>query len=212
MGAISGQIKDFGKLKKKVEDMKKAPNTVIKRTMSDIKKRVPGWVAQEVAQTYGIKKGEVNSGKVGTVTVVGSNPQEAKIIYKGRVLTHTHFGMTPKAPGKNAYTLKASVIKNEKKVLGKVKKLTKKQRANIGKNFTRSGSRSSDHSPMMLMRTGSTYIPFQRKSQNRKDVEAIKTVSLPQMVGGERLEKGRIRVFTEKLSERVDHHMKLLEK
>ncbi len=218
MGGISAQIKNYKNLQKKIDDMKKAPNTVIKRTMSDVRKRVPGWIAQEVSQTYGIKKSEINGGEIGTVTVVGNNPQEAKIIYRGRVLTPTHFGMTPKAPGKNAYTLKASILKGEKKTLGKVKKFTKKQRANIGKNFTRQGTQSSNKSPIMLMHTGNTkeggtnYVPFQRVSQKRNDIKAIKTISLPQMVSGKRASDRISTVFTEKLSDRIDQHMKLLEK
>ena len=212
MSGVTCQIKDYQKLKKKIDDMKKAPNTVLKRTMSDIKTRAPGWVAAEVSAVYGIKKAEINGGKVGTVKVVGDNIKEVKIVYKGRVLTPTHFGMTPKQPGQNAYTLKASVIKGEKKTLGKVKKLTKKQRAALGKNFTKSGTRSSDKSPIMLMRTGNTYIPFQRKSTNRKDVEAIKTLSLPQMISSMRTQPQISKAINEGLEKRLAQHMKLLEK
>ena len=119
--------------------------------MSDIRKRAPGWIAAEVVQIYGIKKTDITSQTAGKVKVTGEKVYDAKIIYNGRMLTPTHFGMTPKAPGANAYTLKASIIKGQKKTLGKVKKLTKKQRAQLGKNFTRSGSRSSQKSPIMLM-------------------------------------------------------------
>ena len=130
------------------------------------------------------------------------------------MLTPTHFGMTPKAPGVNAYTLKASIIKGEKKTLGKVKKLTKKQRANLAKNFTRSGTRSSAKSPIMLLHTGNkqeggtNYIPFQRVSSNRKDIKAIKTVSLPQMVSSPRTSNAISKAVSETANERIEHHLR----
>jgi hypothetical protein len=120
--------------------------------------------------------------------------------------------MSPTAPGPNAYTLKATIIRGERATLGKVKKLTKKQRAALGKNFTRSGTRKSDHSPIMLMHAGGgTYIPFQRKSTNRKDIEAIKTLSLQQMISGERASPNISKAINEGLQKRLDQHLKLLE-
>ena len=207
--SITCQIKNYKALRKQIEDMKKAPRQVIKSITAEAKKRAPGWIAAEVSKVYGVKKGDITGNKVGTVKAEGESIDKVKIVYKGRVLTPTHFGMTPKAPKPNggAYTLKASIIKGERATLGKVKKLTKKQRAALAKNFTRSGERKSDHSPVMLMPTGSTHIPFQRKSTNRKDVEAIKTVSLPQMVSSERTEKAIQNTISENLGKRLDHYM-----
>ena len=215
---VTCTIKNYEALQRHIAKMKKAPETVLKRTLSDMKTRTPGWVATEVAKVYGVKKGEVNSGSLGSVKVQGDSVKDVKIIYKGRVLTPTHFGMTPKAPGPNAYTLKASVLKGQKTTLGKVKKLTKKQRKALAKNFTGSGTQNSDHSPIMLMHTGNTaaggtnYIPFQRKSTNRDDVEAIKTVSLPQMVSSKRTHDNISKAINENLEKRLAHHMKLMQK
>ena len=210
--SVTCQIKNYQAVKKQIEDMKKAPQKVIDRTLSDMKNRAPKWVAAEVSKVYGVKKGEVNSGTLGKMTVEGNTVKTIKIKYTGRVLTPTHFGMTPKAPGQNAYTLKATIIRGQRTTLGKVKKLTKKQRAALGKNFTRSGTRNSDHSPIMLMRAGGTmYIPFQRKSTNRKDIEAIKTLSLPQMISSERAAPNITKAINEGLEKRLEHHLKLLE-
>ena len=207
--SVTCQIKNYKALRKQFEDMKKAPRQVIKSITAEATKRVPGWVAAEVSKVYGVKKGEITNNKIGKVKAEGKSIEQVKVIYTGRVLTPTHFGMSPKAPkpDRGAYTLKASIIKGERATLGKVKKLTKKQRAALAKNFTRSGERKSDHSPVMLMPTGSTYIPFQRKSTNRKDVEAIKTVSLPQMVSSKRTEEGIQNAISENLGKRLDHYM-----
>lgn len=209
--AKSGGIVNLTEVLTELEKMKKGSETVIKRTVSDISKRAPGWVASEVVQVYGIKKGEITPNskgkKAGNISTRGDTIASLQLVYRGRVLTPTHFGMTPKAPPDRGYTLKASILKGNKATLGKVKKLTKKQRAALGKNFTRSGTKSSDHSPIMLMRTGGTYIPFQRKSQNRKDLEAIKTVSVPQMVSNEKTEPGISKTLNENIEKRFHHHL-----
>lgn len=206
--SVTCQIKNYNSLKQQLEEMKKAPKAVMKATTSDAKKRAPGWVATEVAKVYGVKKGEITGGKLGTVKVKGKSFDQVKIEYTGRVLTPTHFSMKPTTPGSGSYTLKATIIKGQRATLGKVKKLTKKQRAALGKNFHRQGTRTSDHSPVMLMRTGGTYIPFQRKSFERKDVEAIKTLSMPQMVSSDRAHDGIQNAINEGLGKRLDHHMK----
>ena len=213
--SVKCQIRDYNILKQRLEEMKEAPRAVLKNLTADAKKRVPGWVASEVAKTYGVKKGEITGNKLGTVKVKGNTLDQVKITYTGRVLTPTHFSMKPPSPKiGGSYTLKATIIKGQRTTLGKVKKLTKKQRKELGKNFRREGEQRSDHSPVMLMHTGNkepggtNYIPFQRKSVRRNDVEAIKTVSLPQMVSSERTHDGIQTAINEGLSKRLEHHMK----
>ena len=216
--AVKFYMKGYKNLQKELNNLKKAPQTVLSRTIRDAKERAPAWVAAEVAKQYGIKKKEVGDGKTSRLKVEGDSVDNVKLVYTGRVLTPTHFNMTPKAPRDGAYTLKAEIIKGEKKVLGKVKKLTKKQRAQLAKNFRREGTRTSDHSPIMLMHTGNqrvdgtSYIPFQRKSTNRKDVKAVKGPSVPQMIDSERTAPNITKAINENLGKRLDHHMKLLEK
>ena len=208
--AVTFKVGKYAELKKQLQKTEKATETVIKRTLSDVRTRAPAWIAKEVAAQYGVKKSEVNSGKLGSVKVQGDRIETVEIVYTGRLLTPMHFGMTPKTPGKGAYTLKASIIKGQTTTLGKVKKLTKKQRAMLTKNLTGSGTQNSERSPIMLMAPKGTYIPFQRKSKNRKDVEVIKTVSLPQMVSSDRTAPNISKSLTENLQKRLDQHMKLL--
>ena len=175
MGGSSG-IENYGTVIKEIRGMRKGAETCIKRTMSDMRTRVPGWVATEVAAVYGIKKGEITPSKAG----------------KG---------------GKKA----GGVHVRGETTLGKVKKLTKKQRKQIGKNLRRQGTKSSDHSPIMLLGNGGGgSIPFQRKSTNRKDLEVIKTVSLPQMVSSDRTKDNIERAINEGLEKRLQQNLKLI--
>ena len=145
------------------------------------------------------------------IKVAGRTVDTVRIIYKGRVLTPVRFGMTPKTP-RASYTLKTEITKGGKKTLGKVKKLTKKQRQNIGRNFTRQGQRSSNKSPVMLMSTGNAhaggtnFIPFQRVSHRRNDLKAIKTLSVPQMVSNPQVEKNIYSKISKELGKRFEHY------
>lgn len=207
---VKCEIKEYNTLKKKIKALEKAPAKVMTSLTNEAKKRVPGWIATEVTKEYGVKKSEITGNKIGRVMVEGNTAKDVRIVYTGRLLTPTHFNMSPKAPNPGgAYTLKATIVKGERKTLGKVKKLTKKQRAALAKNFTRSGTRTSDHSPIMLMpaANGGHYLPFQRKSTNRKDIEAIKTISLPQMVGSKRTEEGIQKAIAENLGKRLEHYI-----
>lgn len=210
---VRAQIKDFPELKKQLDEMKKAPKKVLESTFDDARKRVPPWVVAEVSKVYGVKKSEIGNGEAGHVQIRGNSLDELTIIYSGRMLTPSHFGMTPKAPGAHAYTLKASIIKGQKTMLGKVKKLTKAQRKVLSKNFSGAGTQNSSHSPIMLMHTGNqksagiNHIPFQRKSTNRKDIEAIKTISVPQMVSSGRAAPGIKKAINEGLEKRLNHNM-----
>ena len=212
--SVRCEVKNYKLVRKQIKDMQKAPYKVMNSLTAEAKKRVPGWIATEVAKEYGVKKGDITGQKIGKITPTGNSLKEVRIIYTGRVLTPTHFNMSPKAPTPGGgYTLKASIVKGQRSTLGKVKKLTKKQRAALAKNFTGSGSRQSTHSPIMLMHTGNTkeggtdYIPFQRKSVDRNDVAAIKTLSLPQMVSSKRTEDGIQQAIAEGLGKRLDHYL-----
>ena len=113
MGAamsITVQISDMQALKRKLKALEKAPQKVINSTIGDMKKRVPSWIATEVSQEYGIKKAEITGQKVGKVRVRGESLENIQITYTGRVLTPTHFSMSPTAPKAGAYTLKATML------------------------------------------------------------------------------------------------------
>lgn len=199
------------KLKNDVAEMQAAPKKAMSGLMGDLKKRGPGWVAAEVTQIYGVKKAEVSPGKskIGTIKVQGNSWKQLRLSYTGRVLTPTHFSMTPKTP-KPSYTLKMQVYKGQKTELGKVKKLTKRQKKKLVLNLQKKGVQNSQKSPIMLMpasKGSSTYIPFQRTSPNRKDVKAIKTTSLPQMVSNQKVRQGIDDVLNTNIRKRLDHYI-----
>lgn len=223
---MSRQVTNYKQTIKALQGVQNRSEKVLQRAVSDARTRIPGWVASEVTKVYNIKKSEVTPAKmkngkatkpVGSIRVNGETVSGLEIIYRGRVLSPVHFGMTPKAPKSGAYTLKAEIIKGQKVILGKKKKLTKKQRRALGKNLRHEGVQTSQKSPIMLMSTGAKsedktqYIPFQRRSPDRKDIVPIKTVSLPQMVSSERTQEAINNTIAQNLEKRIGQLTKQLE-
>ena len=125
--SISAQLSNLQQLVADLEAIENGGKKAISNTIKDVKARATGWIAQEVTAVYNIKKSEITpsgSGKpekmAGSIQITGETIEELAITYKGRLLTPVHFGMTPKAPPRGkSYTLKASVLKGQKKVIGR---------------------------------------------------------------------------------------------
>lgn len=188
-------IKNYNEIIKELEAKETKGKKVVNRTIGDFKSRGPGWVSQEVVKEYNIKKSDVNEHKKGvknkgSIKVKGVKLDEIQIIYKGRSLTPTHFGMKPKVrPKKGPYIVTAQIKKNvQRKALGESVFL-----ATAGNG-------------------GETQIPWQRKGKERMPIESIKTVSVPQMItndGVSELIHKRLNVEMEKrLKQNMERIMK----
>lgn len=208
------------KVDKRIKEIKTGAEKAEKATLADFRSRAPGWVAAEVVKTYNIKKSKITpkKGKASKLVggsraaAIGKHIGSAALIYHGHVLSPAGFGMTPKTP-RETYTLKIEILKGQKKTLGKVRKITKKQRENIGQNYTHQGTRNSPRSPIMLApvknKTGeiSKYIPFQRVGYERKDVQFLKTLSMPQMVSNPQVAERISERIYEGISKRLEHNI-----
>ncbi len=185
---------DFAKMVKELngKDLEKA----IKRTVADCKARGPAQVTKAITAVYGIKSGEVTAaGKeakggaktAGSITVSGVTVDNVQFIYKGRVRTPAHFSMTPKKrpdAGKK-YTVKAAIFKGQKKALG-------------SKVFLAPSG------------AGTMEIPFKRTSERRLPIEAIRTVSIPQMITNEKVASDIKTRMNDLLNTRLKHNMERL--
>lgn len=221
-GEAGGEAKKFAmkyanpsilKAFKKIESLQKSAEKAVSNTVSDMKGRVPGAVASCVTSLYNIKKSEITprstkSGKqqkkAGSIVITGDTLENLAYEYQGRLLTPTHFGMSPKSPPKGkSYTLTATIRKDRgKQVIGRYK------------NTRTKGGTDSQQSHFILMGTGNTkeggtnFIPFQRRSTGRLDLKKMTTLSVPQMIGEEKIVQPAIQAkLTELLGARLDHNM-----
>ena len=181
-GSISIQIENLRQLVADVQAIEAGGRKAISSTVKDVKARAPGWIAQEVTAVYNIKKGEITP---------------------SRLLTPVHFGMTPKAPpAGRSYTLKAQILKGSKKVIGRYK------------NTRTKGGPYSQRSHWILMGTGNTkadgtsWIPFQRMSKTRTDIQKMTTISVPQMITSDRTNEAIMLRLNTETAKRLDHHLK----
>ena len=230
-GSVTVQLENLRQLVADVQAVQEGGRKAISNTVKDVKARAPGWIAQEVTAVYNIKKGEIvpsSTGKpkkmAGSIRITGETIEELALTYKGRLLTPVHFGMTieelalthkgrlltpvhsgmtPKSPpaGKS-YTLKAQVLKGSKKVIGRYK------------NTRTRGGPYSQKSHWILMGTGNAqaegtnWIPFQRMSKTRTDIQKMTTISVPQMITSDRTNEAIMLRLNTETAKRLDHHMK----
>lgn len=193
-------------------------NKQMNRLIGDLKDRVPGWIASGIMQDYNIKKSTIEEKSKLRITSGGLQDLEFK--YTGRRLTPASFKMSPKTPPtEKGYTLNVTIKKGKKVAINQVKKPNKRQRRAFGKNFTRSGARTSKSSPWMLQRTGAesadgiTHIPFQRTAYGGSHSggpmsSVLKTIAVPQMIKDKNgnLKPGVAKKFNTGVEKRFYHY------
>ncbi len=171
-----------------LEERKKNAEKAIKRTVSDMKTRAPGWVSKAVREEYSISAKDIKSSlsfeKGGTFSLGGVEVDNITLKYQGRVLTPTHFKMKPTSrPGKGKpYQVTAEIKKGQRKPLSSIAFL-----ASAGGNGKQ--------------------IPFKRTGAGRLPIESIKTVSVPQMIQSSEGTKPEIeKAINEGLQKRFEHY------
>ncbi|MDR1631211.1 MAG: hypothetical protein LBS36_13520 [Oscillospiraceae bacterium] len=199
-GSIDIAVKGLKDLKKQLDKMDAQSQTVIKRTVSDFKSRAPAWVSAAVVSRYGINKTEISNSKKKTKKIVsikatGTTVDNAALVYQGRPLTPTHFKMRPTTRPKSTkdengktirrarpYTVTAEVLKGQREALG----------PKVFLGSTRKGKE----------------IPFQRVGKERKPIEAVKRLAVPQMIEYEQVTQKIREDIDKNLGERFRGHLK----
>ena len=179
-----------------LQDMRDRSKKVVQRTIADFKTRGPPWVAGEVAKEYNIKKADINEAKAGirgrsSVKIHGTKIGDLSIIYRGRVLTPTHFGMKPTIrPNKGPYVVTAQIKR-------------KSGRKPLGRKVLLGTPRNAKENTPQL--------PFQRMDA-RYPIEVVKTISVPQMVTNNIVSNNIHDRINKELSKRLQHHLERLSK
>lgn len=214
-GAFSITMKNGAQLAQKIGKLKEGGETALKRTVSDFASRAPGWIKQGIRQHYGVDVGAINEAgprkKKGAthVHISGVTVDGMTLEYKGRTLTPTHFGQSPrsrpsgtkskyiKVPGQAVNTEGGSpvaTIRPPKKYTVKAT-IVKGHRASMAPGtFIASGN-------------GGSTLPFQRTGDGRMPIEGVRTLSVPQMISGDRAKPTIERLLSENLEKRFEHHV-----
>ena len=211
-GSFSVSLSGSDAIVKKLQKLRDGGEVAIKRTVSDFTNRGPGWVSKGIREHYGVDTAAIKEAaqrpKRGrtSIRVAGVSVDGASLEYKGRTLTPTHFKMSPKArptaqqnkplriPGQligngspvamvrppKRYTVKATIIKGQRAAM------------------------SSD--TFLTAGNGGVVLPYQKSGDERKPIEVVRTLSVPQMIDGRARETIEQLIDT-KLGERFNHHI-----
>ena len=183
---------------KQLEKDAKAAKKVLTATGNDMKRRVPGKVADDVRTTYNIKKSDImpskknGTRKAGRISVKGDTVSAVSIVYTGHTLSVARFGMTPKSPNS-----KGVKVKKRRPIRAQIKKGSKKVvsvRAFLGNTGTSSQDKTQ-------------YIAFMRKGKQPYPIVPVKTLSVPQMVSNERVMAMVEKDVNKMLEERLKHNL-----
>lgn len=208
MGGINCSIKNYGQVVEALGKIQQQAEKDLQGAIRDVRREATKKIADEVAQNYNVKKSEITAGKI-VRSKVTAKAGSIEIKYTGRLLTPTHFkGYSPKKP--SALTEKSVVIPGQGiSFKGKPGQFATvrirkpyKVKAEIKKGNKITFSQGTFVAP--AAKGSQTYIPFQRSGESRKAVEALKTLSVPQMVTNDEVAKNILEHLSGSVSKGLD--------
>lgn len=217
MGMMNIAISNLGELKKQIDKTKEQSEKVIKQTVNDFKSRAQAWVSAAIVNTYNIKKADVKKcfkgakkgpGNIKIKSVYLDNMQ---LLYSGRLLTPIHFGMKPGKPParrmKDRRLIPGQTIKSNNDV-GPVASVSPIAPYQVSVEVFKGKRKTIKKQDVFLGNNGGgKYIPFQRKGPDRKDVEVIRSTSVPQMITNKTVEASIYNNIEDGLTKRLEHHV-----
>ncbi len=194
---VEFRLRSIEELLEEIDEHNAAVGKAVSYTVKDIKSRAPGWIADEAASKYNIKKSEITpktkkskKEKAVSISVSGETLESISIVYVGRRLTPIHFSMSPKSPKrKKKYSISYEVLKGSR------------QEAH--------GKRGYQTPFLAPVEKGSDkYIVFQRVGAARKKLYSVRTVSVPQTIENENVEANIKKRIMEAAEQRLQNHLK----
>lgn len=187
MSGIEFAIKNLKEVKADLQKTEEQVAKAVNATTSDFAKRGPGWISQEVIDVYAISQKDIKKNTMrpkynGKICIAGLKLNNVEIKYKGRLLTITHFKMTPKKRPKKSYRVSAEIKKGNK--------------ARMPKGVFLGGN------------GGGKDIPFQREGKERLPIRSVKSLSVPQMVTNKDVSDNIQKRINTELEKRLDNNLK----
>ena len=108
-GAMSIVMQNGAELKKEIEKLGNKSEKIIRNTISDARRSVPGWVRESVKKHYNVDNSGAKSADV-NIEEITDSLDGIKIRYKGRLLTLKHFDLKPKSKSTTSRTRTKDLI------------------------------------------------------------------------------------------------------
>lgn len=198
-------------LVKRLRKLENGGQVAIQRTVSDFATRAPAWVSKGIREHYGVDATAVREAAMRpkrgrtSIKVAGITVDGATLIYKGRTLTPVHFKMSPKQTP-DAQQKKPIRIPGQAIADGSPVAMMQPPKAYRVKATIIKGQRVNMPTGTFIATSHNATIPFQRTGAGRYPIEAVRTLSVPQMIDG-RARETIEQTISEKLGERFRHHI-----
>lgn len=175
---------------------------VTRYTVSDFKSRGAVWVGKAVGEKYNIKTARVKKDFKGAK---GGAATEVELTFSGGLLTAGGFSMDPKkrASKNKPYRVSVRIVKGEKKNLPSTTFL-----ASIGETPQAFKRKPGTVSKKLEAKRGPQKRKLDQKRKPLEQMEVIKTLSVAQMIAGERASARVQEIVEENVQSRKDHHEK----
>ena len=211
-GSFSVKCAGGAELVKRLRKLENGGAVAIKRTCSDFATRAPGWVSKGIREHYGVDtkaiKDAAQKPKRGqtTIKVAGVTVDGVTLKYEGRTLTPTHFKMSPKAQPKNQQTKPSKIPGQVSSTDSPVVMVNQPKPYSVKATIIKGQRVSLPAGTFIATAKGGVSLPFQRAGEKRMPIEAVRTLSVPQMIEG-RAQATIEQTVSEKLGERFQHHI-----
>lgn len=211
-GSLYVSYKGAPDIVKKLQKLEDGGKVAIKRTVSDFSTRAPAWVAKGIREHYGVDKAAINEAGpkkkrgASSVKVAGIAVDGASLEYKGRTLTLAHFNMSPKKRPTAQQSKQIRVPGQAIAGAGDVAMIRPPKKYTVKATIVRGKRSSLPGGTFIASGNGGATLPFQRTSGARMPIEAVRTLSVPQMIEG-RAKETINETINEKLGARFQHHI-----
>ena len=211
-GSITIDVSQLNNIAKKLKGLEKEMPGAVASSLNRTIDFVSSNIGRIVAKEYNIKASEFKPAKEGSskssiVSVhkmsAAKGDLKAGIRYGGRRLTFTHFSLTPKNPPPTAMGFGSRGKQIGKGYAVKVK---------IKKD---GGKKGVNTNPKVFIGPTGTNNPekvqfnaFKRMGAGRNPIEVLHTLSAPQMISNEKVQKEIMKIADKQLSDRIEHEIK----
>lgn len=189
---ISVAMRDGKKLQKKIAKLDNGAQKAVQQTVKEFGARAPAWITKGIREHYSTNTAAISEAgpkrkkRNSQSSVSGILVDGVSLEYKGRPLTLMHFNMKPKSqpaklqskqikvPGQAIATAKGSPVA----MVRPPKKYA------VTATIVKDSSVSMGQRTFLATGRGGNALPFQRTGEERKPIDTIRTLSVPQMIDG----------------------------
>ena len=211
-GSFSVSYKGAPDIVKKLHKLKDGGEVAIKRTVSDFTNRAPAWVSKGIREHYGVDTAAIKDAgpkkrKGSTsVKVAGIQVDGAALEYRGRTLTTVHFKQSPKQRPTDQQKKPLRIPGQAIAGAGDVAMIRPPKKYKVKATIIKGQRSTLPPGTFIAEGNGGVSLPFQRTSEARMPIEAVRTLSVPQMIDG-RARDTIQETISDKLGNRFEHYI-----